>query len=127
MARKLTTAEFIEKAKAVHGDRYDYSLSKYFRSCYKVKIICRKHGVFEQRPNAHYTGQNCPHCAAKVVDFDSYVTEATRLHSGKSTYPKADEVNFSLPLKFKCPLHGTFLVGAKAHLEGEACDKCSIY
>lgn len=25
MAKKLTTEEFIEKAKEVHGDKYDYS------------------------------------------------------------------------------------------------------
>ena len=29
MSRRLTTEEFIEKAKAVHGERYDYSEVEY--------------------------------------------------------------------------------------------------
>ncbi|MCQ2608884.1 MAG: hypothetical protein MJ197_09390, partial [Bacteroidales bacterium] len=33
---KLTTEEFIEKARRKHGDRYDYSLVKYTKSSSKV-------------------------------------------------------------------------------------------
>ena len=40
MSRKLTTAEFIERARKVHGDRYDYSLVEYVNSRTMVDIIC---------------------------------------------------------------------------------------
>ena len=43
---KLTTEEFIAKAKAVHGDRYDYSKVKYVDSKTKICIICKEHGEF---------------------------------------------------------------------------------
>ena len=43
---KLTTEEFIAKAKAVHGDRYDYSKVKYVDSKTKVCILCKGHGEF---------------------------------------------------------------------------------
>jgi hypothetical protein len=43
---KLTTEEFIAKAKAVHGDRYDYSKVEYVNASTKVCIICKKHGEF---------------------------------------------------------------------------------
>lgn len=46
MTKKLTTKEFIEKAKKVHGDKYDYSKVNYERSTIKVCIICPKHGEF---------------------------------------------------------------------------------
>lgn len=49
---KLTTEEFIEKAKKVHGDKYDYSLVEYKDSRVKVKIICPKHGVFIHTNNS---------------------------------------------------------------------------
>lgn len=60
---KLTTEEFIKRAKEVHGDKYDYSFVEYVNSSTKVKIICPKHGIFEQTPNKHLKkrdAQNAP-------------------------------------------------------------------
>jgi hypothetical protein len=57
------TIEFvIEKFKNVHKSKYDYSLVKYVNFYTKVKIICSKHGIFEQTPHAHLKGQGCPIC-----------------------------------------------------------------
>ena len=44
MNRKLTTEEFIEKAKQIHGDKYDYSKVNYIKNLNKVCIICPDHG-----------------------------------------------------------------------------------
>ena len=60
---KLTTEEFIKKAQAVHGDRYDYSKVKYVNVKTNVSIICKVHGVFSQRPCHHIDGSGCPKCA----------------------------------------------------------------
>ena len=46
----------------VHGNKYDYSLVDYIIGSSKVKIICKKHGMFEQTPNSHYKGSGCPNC-----------------------------------------------------------------
>jgi hypothetical protein len=59
------TNEFIKKAKELHGNTYDYSLVEYKRSRYKVKIICHIHGLFEQTPNSHLSGQGCQKCGIK--------------------------------------------------------------
>ena len=56
MGKRLTTEEFISKAREVHGDRYDYSKVEYKNAKTKVKIICPIHGVFEQSPDAHLHG-----------------------------------------------------------------------
>jgi DNA-directed RNA polymerase subunit M/transcription elongation factor TFIIS len=54
---------FLEKAKKTHGDFYDYSKVNYFNMETKVKIICKHHGVFEQRPKDHiHAKQGCPIC-----------------------------------------------------------------
>ena len=37
---------FIEKAKKVHGDKYDYSKVQYVNAYTKVGIICTEHGEF---------------------------------------------------------------------------------
>ena len=63
---KLTTEEFIAKAKAVHGDRYDYSKVQYIDMNTKVCIVCKKHGEFKQRPSNHIAGRGCTKCAAEV-------------------------------------------------------------
>jgi hypothetical protein len=54
--------EFINKSNTVHNYEYDYSLVHYNNSKSKVKIICKKHGEFEQTPNMHLRGQGCPIC-----------------------------------------------------------------
>ena len=41
------TSKFIEEAKRVHGDLYDYSLCDYYNTHTKVTIICREHGAVE--------------------------------------------------------------------------------
>ena len=58
----MTTLDFIEKAKKVHGDKYDYSKVEYVNSHSKVCIICPKHGEFWQNPNGHLRGHGCPKC-----------------------------------------------------------------
>ncbi len=60
--KKLTLDEFIIKAKLKHDDKYDYSLVEYINNRTKVKIICKEHGVFEQRPNAHIHYKNKQGC-----------------------------------------------------------------
>ena len=50
MSRKKTREEFIAEAKAIHGDRYDYSKVVYMDANTKVSIICPIHGEFWQIP-----------------------------------------------------------------------------
>ena len=66
MRRKLTTEDFIEKTKAVHGDRYDYSKVEYINNLTKVKIICNIHGDFTQTPSHHWRGSGCCKCGIET-------------------------------------------------------------
>lgn len=58
----LNTTIFIEKAKLVHSDKYDYSLVDYKKSNEKVNIICKEHGIFLQKANDHLSGRGCSIC-----------------------------------------------------------------
>ena len=62
MAKKLTKQEFENKADAVHGGKYDYSLVVYENTRTKVDIVCPVHGVFHQTPMSHLAGNGCPEC-----------------------------------------------------------------
>lgn len=55
---------FLQKAKEIHGDKYDYSKVNYVDLNTPVCIICPKHGEFIQKPNKHINRkQGCPKCA----------------------------------------------------------------
>lgn len=56
------TEQFIEKAKKIHGNKYDYSKVDYKGSFEKVIITCRIHGDFEQLASAHKQKHGCPKC-----------------------------------------------------------------
>ena len=60
--RKDKTTEFVEKSVKIHGDKYEYHLTEYVKAHDKVKIVCKKHGEFNQNPNNHLNGQGCPKC-----------------------------------------------------------------
>lgn len=61
-SRGMTTDEWIRRAKAVHGDKYDYSETAYVNQRTDVTIICPKHGVFTQKADSHLRGFGCKKC-----------------------------------------------------------------
>ena len=63
-SKKMNTEDFIKKAKDIHNDKYNYSLTEYITSNKKVKIICNYHNyIFEQLPNNHINKKHgCPIC-----------------------------------------------------------------
>lgn len=62
MARRLNCVEFVERAKEVHGQKYDYSKTNYVNSREKVLITCPIHGDFLQMPMDHLNGHGCSKC-----------------------------------------------------------------
>jgi hypothetical protein len=68
-ALRLTQDEFLSRAKAVHGDVYDYSETVYHAMAERVTIHCKKHGNFWQTPHNHLGGDHgdgngCPSCVS---------------------------------------------------------------
>lgn len=65
MARRKTIEEFLKQCIDKHGNKYDYSLVKYINGDTKIKIICDKHGVFEQKPKIHLKQTGCLKCLSE--------------------------------------------------------------
>jgi predicted RNA-binding Zn-ribbon protein involved in translation (DUF1610 family) len=59
---RSNTKEFINKSIKVHGTKFNYSNVDYTGRGDKIKIICKKHGEFEQTPHNHLAGNGCPTC-----------------------------------------------------------------
>lgn len=119
-----TTEKYIEKAKNIHGDKYDYSLVEYKNLYTKIKIICREHGVFEQLPNNHIK-QNCPNCAFNFkLTTDTFIEKAEKKHGNKYSYENIDYNDCYSHIKILCKEHGYFLQKPRDHLNGNGCYKC---
>lgn len=69
--KTMSTEEYIEKAKRVHGDKYDYSQTVYNGPYEKIKIICPEHGIFYQSPGNHLCGNGCKKCS--VIESDEEI------------------------------------------------------
>lgn len=129
---KLTTEKFIEKAKTVHGDKYDYSKVSYVSAKEKVCVICPEHGEFWQTPTVHLQGHGCRKCA-NIVSCDyrrkslnDFVSQANMVHNNKYDYSKVEYHNTHSKVCIICPIHGEFWQEAKSHLSGCGCPHCSV-
>lgn len=56
------TKLFIQKARKIHGERYDYSRSLYVNTKSPVIITCKEHGNYTQTPSDHLQGAGCHRC-----------------------------------------------------------------
>ena len=130
MSQKLTTEEFIKKAREVHGDKYNYSKVEYVNSTTKVCIICPKHGEFWQRPNLHLQKKGCPKCGrARIATSSSkspeqFLQDAKKIHGTKYDYSKTEYVNWQTKVVIICPIHGEFSQSPSSHIHGNGCPKC---
>ncbi len=100
MSRKLTNEEFIERSRKVHGDKYDYSLVEYINIYIKVKIICKKHGIFEQKPSGHQLGNGCVLCFGNIkLTTESFIERSRKVHGDKYDYSLVEYVNYNTKVK----------------------------
>lgn len=124
--KKLTTEEFIKRAIAIHGDRYDYSIVKYKTQSEKIKIICKIHGVFLQRPQDHLKlKQGCSSCYGnKKSSAEEFSLKASKIHNRKYDYSQVKYKNTDIKVRIICPDHGVFTQTPYHHLKGVGCPDC---
>jgi hypothetical protein len=66
--QRMTSDEFIERAKLIHIDDKGEPLFEYTDTNYgdnqkdKVRIKCKTHDIFEQLPSCHLSGRGCIKC-----------------------------------------------------------------
>ena len=124
--------QFIEEAKKVHNDKYDYSKIYYKNARIKVEIICPIHGSFFQTPDSHLNGQGCPVCGRErptlrltKLEILQKIKEA---QGDKYSYAKSNFDNIKSvedKIEIICPIHGSFFQKIHSHIYGgEGCPKC---
>lgn len=131
MKIKKTTEQFIEDARKVHGNKYDYSKVEYKSNKIKVCIICPKHGEFWQTPSNHLTGYGCKKCGTEKASSKqrntiiNFTKKAKQVHGDKYDYSKVNYVNNHTKICIICPEHGEFEQTPSGHLCGNGCPKCA--
>lgn len=130
MPNRLTTEEFVKRAKKVHGDKYDYSQSSYVNRRTEIRIFCKLHGEFFQMPGHHTDGRGCKRCGiAKSHQATKYSTKqfialAKKIHRNKYDYSKVKYKNSHAKVIVSCREHGEFNIKAYSHLQGAGCASC---
>lgn len=132
-SKPLTTDEWLKKATIKHNGFYDYSLVEYKNNSTKVKIICPKHGVFTQMPNAHSDrGDRCPKCGLESraeinrTTKEDFINISNEVHNFKFDYSLVEDYKqLGEHLTIICPIHGEFKQNGWSHMRGSDCEKCS--
>lgn len=125
----MTRDEMIEKARAAHGDRYDYSNSVFINRKTKVTIRCSEHGDFLQDIYNHINGAGCPVCwrarrgASKRLSKDSILKRVKESHP-TLTLLDFEYVNNRSRANVECPVHGVFTQTVISLLQGHGCPSC---
>lgn len=130
-SHRVTLSDYIKRAKAKHGEKYDYSETKYTHALAKVKIGCLTHGYFSQRLHDHLNGDGCPKCgrekANKAISHtqSDFLARAKLVHGNYYDYSLVIYEYNNIKVKIVCPQHGVFEQTPLAHgLQGQGCPMC---
>jgi len=129
--QKLSTEEFIARAIKKHGDKYDYSKTKYENYVSKVIIICKKcHTQFETTPSNHILKTGCPTCGIikQRVTTEEFIKMAREIHGDKYDYSKTKYITAKIKVKIVCKKCNTvFKQLPRGHIyEESGCPKCRL-
>ncbi len=126
--RMKTNIEFINDAKKVHHNKYDYSKSVYMGAAKNINIICYLHGKFPQNAHLHLRGKGCPKCQKneKIYTTQEFIRRAKRVHGDTYNYQKVDFKHSRIPVEIICNRHGSFFQMPNKHLQQHGCSKCNF-
>ena len=95
--KKLTTKEFIFKAKLIHGDKYDYSLVDYKNCMIKIQILYNNK-IYKQVPSAHLSGF-CPENKILKTNTEVFILNSKKIQGDKYDYSLVNYKNRYLKVK----------------------------
>lgn len=122
---RYTTETFINAAKKVHGEKFDYSKVEYKKFDEKVCIICPIHGEFWQTPHSHLNGTGCPKCYGHYKPTtEEFISRLKIIHGDKYDYSLVKYISTFNKVKLICPIHGEFEITPNRLVSGQGCRKC---
>lgn len=123
--------DFVEKASALHNNKYNYDKVIYVNSKIKVIITCPFHGDFLQTPNSHLSNKGCAPCGYQKVSLlrrkslSEFIIQANNMHNNKYLYDKVNYINSYTTICITCVEHGDYWQAPNNHLNGVECPSCA--
>ena len=123
--------DFIQKAKLVHDNKYNYDKTNYDKAREKVLITCLLHGDFEITPNSHLNGSGCYHCGKitmsekQSLTKEEFIKKSIEIHKLNYDYSNVEYINNHTNINIICKKHGNFIQTPQGHLSGRGCIKCA--
>lgn len=131
LRQRSNIVDFVEKARKIHGDKYDYSKFVYVNNKTNGIVICPEHGEFNINPNAHLAGNGCKVCGQERVksklkkSLEDFISDARAVFGDRYDYNHVVYVNHHTPVTVTCMKHGDFEVTPCNHLSNSSgCPKC---
>jgi very-short-patch-repair endonuclease len=122
--KSLTQDEFVSRANQIHGNKFDYSKTKFIATRLKVIITCHIHGDFEQVANSHLLGTGCRKCAGWGQSTDDFIKKAIITHGDRYDYSNTKYIDCYTKVKIICKKHGDFYQTPRHHIANIGCPKC---
>lgn len=130
--QRLNSKDFFLACENKHDGKYSYALDSFSGVDNPIKIMCPKHGVFEQRALRHKSGAGCKDCHLEEISvslsmkWPEFLKRATDKHAGFYEYEQPESFKSSTLVAIKCPQHKVFHQRASAHLDGAGCRLCNV-
>ena len=126
--------EVINKAREIHGNKYDYSLiTEYTNNRTKLPIICHQkdengieHGIFWQDAEKHILrGHGCPKCNCKIRTRENFIEDSIKIHGNNINYDNVVYNGVHNKVLLECNVCGNkFWQTPHDHLQGNGCPFC---
>ena len=131
-AKKTKTLDkFVQDARTIHGNKYDYSQVDYVNNNTQVSIICKSHGVFLQTPHDHLGNHGCTECQielsadARRKPLEQFIKDAIAVHGDTYDYSKVIYEKSDKNVIIICPKHKEFLQTPCCHTNAHhGCPLC---
>ena len=130
--RKLTTEIWVQRAKEVHNDKYDYSNSVYTNKRTKISIKCNTcNTIFNQWPTDHINGCGCSKCAWSVgnVKYTTsvFIKKAKEMFKDKYDYSNTMFISISDKVSITCnKCKESYYQKASSHMQGHETCQCYV-
>lgn len=136
MGKKLTTMEWIDKAKSIHGSKYDYTNTIYTNAQSRINLHCNScDKQFSMLAKHHINNKSgCRTCSTServtvtvAAYAEQFVEKANMVHNNKYKYDDTVYLGAFKKVKITCPIHGNFLQTPDSHTNSKhGCPKCGI-
>jgi Zn finger protein HypA/HybF involved in hydrogenase expression len=140
--KKMTTDEFIQKAKFVHDNYFTYEKTRYVNNSTKITVTCPVHGDFQVKPNNHLNGANCRQCyleginhttkrlpsintSTKKISQEDFLKRAIDNFGDRYDFSKSEYLTSNSKIIVTCKKHGDFKITPTHLFHGRGCPICA--